>query len=250
MKLSKQGLIAEIDSWVKDRIAHEVRCRSISSHEDITLTEIYRSIAATYQWSPQQEELARITETEVEMSSSRAIAQVAERIYAARQKHGSVAFLSDMYLSSSTIKSLLEQHGMIQAGDMLLVSSEVGKTKHTGTLFTYFMAKSGLSPYEVWHTGDNPYSDVAVPSRLGIQSIQFTEQQPTRYEQAIYANPELSPQSRSQLAGIARTNASVRHGDNRLTPEDNMGNQCQCRRACTGSVCLVGIRRGVTSECK
>lgn len=80
-----------------------------------------------------------------------------------------VIFTSDMYLPRNTIRDLLRRNGF--EAEEIYVSSEIGKTKFSGTLFDHVLEECGCRPQDVLHIGDNAVSDVARPESKGIRTL-------------------------------------------------------------------------------
>ena len=79
-------------------------------------------------------------------------------------------FLSDFYMSSSYLNELLTHHNLIFEG---YSSCDIRLNKRSGNLYKYILEKYNLDPSEQIHIGDNYYSDVEVPRRLGIESFHY-----------------------------------------------------------------------------
>ena len=77
--------------------------------------------------------------------------------------------ISDMYLPSEFIQSLLRENGF-GGWDAFYLSRDYNARKITGDLFKIVLEKEGIRPNELLHTGDNKYSDVKIPKKLGIQT--------------------------------------------------------------------------------
>lgn len=82
---------------------------------------------------------------------------------------------SDMYLSEAAIRRLLEARGFDLSGVRVYVSSESLLNKGTGRLFRHWMDLCGVEPFQAAHVGDNHWSDVTAPDRLGITSFWLHE---------------------------------------------------------------------------
>ncbi len=82
--------------------------------------------------------------------------------------------VSDMYLSASTIKGILEKNGFTGAGS-IYISNEYGINKYEGRLYKkvkedVLKTKPGA---KMVHVGDNPRSDIKMAERNGIESILY-----------------------------------------------------------------------------
>ena len=130
-----------------------------------------------------------------------------------RRKGHRIVFISDMYLSSSFLTSLLIKHGFYKAGDAIYISCECGASKSNGSLYKYVQEKEKV-PFTRWkHYGDNIHSDYNVAQSLGIKSslvkIEYTPYQNDWYNNDVRLNFHYA----SILAGIGRAlrNASSRN---------------------------------------
>lgn len=92
-------------------------------------------------------------------------------IAAAVAKGIAVHAISDMYLSSSEVRHLLEAHGMAEGISSVTTSGDCGMQKRTGRLFRHFMTASGLKPDEIIHVGDDLVADWQMPGATGIRTF-------------------------------------------------------------------------------
>jgi predicted HAD superfamily hydrolase len=82
-------------------------------------------------------------------------------------------FLSDFYMPSSFLKKLLKHHELDNLINDGHSSCDVKLNKRSGNLYKFIFEKYDLNPDQQIHIGDNYYSDVEVPTSLGIQSYHF-----------------------------------------------------------------------------
>lgn len=76
--------------------------------------------------------------------------------------------ISDMYLDSEFIENLLRQSGYDVP---VIVSSEYGKNKKSGELFTEFLKQNNIAADEVIHIGDSLIADVEGAHKAGIKGL-------------------------------------------------------------------------------
>lgn len=96
-----------------------------------------------------------------------------------RQEGWTIKFLSDMYLPSSFLESILIREGFIsplpngggEGGEAVIVSCEWGERKDTGRL--YKKVRDRLQPEKWIHFGDNQFSDVKQAKKKGIKAIKI-----------------------------------------------------------------------------
>lgn len=92
------------------------------------------------------------------------------------KKHGCVLVLvSDMYLSSRSIKGILEHNGICTSMfDSIIVSNEHKCNKQDGALFRVLLEKyPQYSASEILHIGDNKNADYQQPLKLGINAFHY-----------------------------------------------------------------------------
>lgn len=192
----------DIYDLVRLRIKAESEARSLSQKEDITLQDIYdRLDIAYYDLEPQT---VKQTELDLEFQSLRPIREIQIKIESLRHQGHRIIFISDMYLPTEHIQKILIHNQIAQSSDPIYVSGDIGLTKATGNLFKYVLKSENIFPKQLHHTGDNIYSDILIPQKLGIKTTRFTSIQPTRYEEKAF-NETIAPiEIRSQIAGISR----------------------------------------------
>lgn len=80
-----------------------------------------------------------------------------------------VVLISDMYLSSDIVKTMLEKCG-IKGYHRLYISCEWNARKADGSLFRKVLEDLNLFPYQMVHVGDNLRSDYIMPISMGVQA--------------------------------------------------------------------------------
>ncbi|MBC2884668.1 HAD family hydrolase [Ochrobactrum sp. CM-21-5] len=82
-------------------------------------------------------------------------------------------FLSDFYMMSSDIQSLLDHHGINRFVPGGISSCDTGFNKRLGQLYEHVHAIHNVKPEEHVHIGDNFDSDVLMPRKFGIHAAHF-----------------------------------------------------------------------------
>jgi FMN phosphatase YigB (HAD superfamily) len=202
----QQDRIIEVspETWQKMRVEAENAARQKSLTGEVTLEQIYEQLRQTFDWSSAEVEKATQQEIQLERFSLRPIPETQQKIREIHRQQQAIAYLSDMYLPTETIKDFLKDHQIWADGDTLHVSAEVGVGKGSGKLFQHHLTQHQLSASQLHHIGDNLHSDVAVPRKLGIQAQAFRQTHLNRYEQLIADNEQLPLRFRSLLAGSSR----------------------------------------------
>lgn len=170
--------------------------------DDCTFEEIFASFPELDRWGiPVQ--AAMDAELNAERTLMRPVAANIADVKQLQTSGAKVLFLSDMYLPRWFVLELLETQGISIAPETLFLSGELGLSKRTGRLFSFVLEYLGIPPEALHHVGDNSWSDVVVPQRLGITTTQTKAITPTRYEQ-LPRPRRFAGVSRSVLGGIAR----------------------------------------------
>jgi predicted HAD superfamily hydrolase len=204
-QLQKEELIQiSPESWSHHRIEAERTARETVSSNEVTLEEIYEQLTPSLNWSKSEVEKAIQKEIEIELLSLRPVPVTQRKIQSLQQADQRVIFISDMYLSEEVIRNFLKESKVWTSNSTLYVSSEVKVHKVSGKLFHHCLAEERLKPSQLYHVGDNLYSDVKVPRKLGISSESLTQAHLNRYEEKIADTTRLPLKFRSLLAGASR----------------------------------------------
>ena len=165
--LSGEPTSTSIADFVYIRKKAEINAKKLSSNEDVTIDEIYNQADFSAITSLSSSQLKE-AEIECEREVLSPIQNVLDKVNKYRQKGFVIGFVSDMYLPSSVIKSLLIKYKFFKEGDFLFVSGEIGKAKYTGNLFRH-ISKELKIKFNNWeHYGDNLWNDYKIPRKLGI----------------------------------------------------------------------------------
>ncbi|MBF0567863.1 MAG: hypothetical protein HQK95_03250 [Nitrospirae bacterium] len=149
------------------RIFQEKRAEIPPSEE--TIEGIYETLPRD---AGSMDEILNI-EIEVEEDFSYVNPAIMSLIKYFKDRGGSVALLTDMYLKREHIEGILRRGGFpLEWANLLLVSNEAGANKGSGALFDVMMAHfPHIQKDAVVHIGDNPRSDGAGAERAGIRHI-------------------------------------------------------------------------------
>jgi FMN phosphatase YigB (HAD superfamily) len=100
-----------------------------------------------------------------------------------------IAYLSDFYMDSKRIDTLLNHHNLGKKIPLGIVSCDVKKNKRSGNLFKYAQERFSIKADQHVHIGDNSHSDFAVPQTLGIKAILFSPQPKSQPSATDQHNP-------------------------------------------------------------
>ena len=95
----------------------------------------------------------------------------------------------------------------------LVASCEAGATKSRGDLFERTWPEGSFEAGEVWHVGNDLWSDVTMADRAGLLGLPITDAEPTRYERAMaLGRPGGAGPAVAAAARTARLHAAARSG--------------------------------------
>ncbi|KQS77619.1 hypothetical protein ASG25_13515 [Rhizobium sp. Leaf384] len=147
-----------IFDFAAKRLAAELAARTEAQGEEISLQDIYDQFALAL--GVPASSLAPYLEAEIEIEVRACrVRPIGQRMFqAAKAANIPVIVTSDMYLPRHCIDSILDRTGYDP--DQIYLSSEIGMTKKSGSLFDYIAAERSISPVRMVHVGDNINTDV------------------------------------------------------------------------------------------
>ncbi|MBQ3570065.1 MAG: hypothetical protein IJA20_05230 [Methanocorpusculum sp.] len=153
--------------------------------EEITLDDIYESFILHHGVSKDVARLLKKCEIETELENIVGIHSNIDILKSHLSAGDKVVLISDMYLPEDIIRQMLISIDGVFANIPIYVSSSVRLTKASGNLYKYISEKESCA-YDDWtHLGDNSYSDVLVPKKLGILAQRYNITPYLPYEKEI-----------------------------------------------------------------
>lgn len=177
------------------------RARPMREHADIFA--IYANFHQLLHTDFSTEELV-LAEVRLETESIYPIEDTVEKINAIRKSGSKIVFLSDMYIPGRLLEPILRQLGIMQAGDTLYVSCDVGAGKHSGKLFEHVLESEKVNSSQVIHKGDNLHADVRMARIHGLRTEHFTSAWLNHVELGIAGKKSPRPPGKSWLAAFSR----------------------------------------------
>ncbi|MGP9531162.1 HAD family hydrolase [Psychrobacter sp. AOP7-A1-18] len=141
----------------------------LNGREECSLDEIYNEIKIILNLSDNEVSKLKAYELEIELESVIPRKIGVQLLKYALAKEKKVIFISDMYLNSEQIKSLLER-ASIPIPEDIFVSCEIGVKKKTGKLFEHVCNSLGLFPKDILHIGDNVLGDYKSALDVGLNA--------------------------------------------------------------------------------
>ena len=158
--------------YQKFRVEMERRARNGVASREVSLKDIYAQFPDFITDCP--EKLQQL-EIECEKEYSYSNYDLLPWLMEAKKRNIILVLVSDMYLSSTTIKSIIENAGIdFSLFDDILVSNEYLCNKQNGALFSKLFEKySNIKPEQMLHIGDNKNSDFTQPLLLGMKAFHY-----------------------------------------------------------------------------
>ena len=138
---------------------------------DASLEEIYALLEDWMGWEERERVRVMDCELEEERAQLRPVPEILEAVRASRAGGARVVFLSDMYLPSEFLREMLERHGFLKPGDVVMVSCEEGCRKGSGALFRRAQARLGEAVSQ--HVGNSAAADVRGARKAGVAARYF-----------------------------------------------------------------------------
>lgn len=212
------GKIARNNGWITvtpaefavHRIEAERSARKLVPSGEINVTQIYRQLGSDLGLAPHLVSEIQNAELVVEGQSLQPIGEMRSRVARAREEGRQILFLSDMYLPTAFLESVLRKHEFFQEGDLLYVSGEVGRHKGDGGLFQHARAQLKQEITEWLHVGDNRRADVESPRRLGLNAEHFESGLLNRYELLICPGIGFRSRVKRKLMNVSRLDRVIK----------------------------------------
>ncbi|MBL3554150.1 HAD-IA family hydrolase [Rhodovulum sulfidophilum] len=171
------GLTQEDFADLRIRAERDARAWLARRHgREVRLAEIYDRfgtlMGALGRPAPTPCALSELADAEMalELSYLTPVPSVAPIYREALSSGKKVALISDFYAPASFVAQALAKNGF-DGDHRLFVSSDLDKTKNHGELYAHVCQEMGVSPRDVVHFGDNPWSDGARALQAGITHV-------------------------------------------------------------------------------
>lgn len=184
----------------------ETRRRLEGVKDEITLDDIYDTLAAYYDLSTDQVAALKDAEIEIEVAAAQE-RPFGRKLYdIARASGRPIYLISDMYFPANVIGRMLEKVGYRGFQEMF-VSSEYGCRKHSGELYKMVLERIGLKPRDLVHVGDNKRTDIERAEAHGIRAFRWSSaidwmRSNPIYEKIYSPRVGAGEKARSAIAGI------------------------------------------------
>lgn len=155
--------------YLRWRVSAETQARQRAG-KDVDLVSIYEEFSRLSKLPPKSVESLCELEQAVEADLVSARPDGIDLYQRALASGKRVVLASDMYLSKSTIESMLERSGIANWSELYL-SSDIGFRKDSGKLFQHILSTENVSPANALMVGDNERSDLQIPADMGLATL-------------------------------------------------------------------------------
>jgi len=175
--------------------------------------------------SPLAAEIERI-EIQVELAQLRVMTAGKEQLDRLRSDGCRIAFISDMHIGSVHLGPKLQELGLMQEGDLLMVSSDQGFSKsRKGRLFKHFLSVNSISAERVTHYGNSEWSDVKMARKHGLSACLCPPANPNRFE-TLLIQESSACRALEHMASVSRDvrlqcTTDARLVAEEISPDDN-----------------------------
>jgi FMN phosphatase YigB (HAD superfamily) len=169
-----------------------------------TLRHIYGEVQFAMGLSDAERDAIMTEELTLEARLVRPVPGARERLARVRESGTRVVFLSDMYMGTQPIRSLLERYGLCGEGDGCYVSCEIGATKLGGKAFRAMAELESVPLHRIRHYGNSHGADIASARKVGVRAKPFFEGNLNRYEETLESHAFATDGLASVLAGASR----------------------------------------------
>lgn len=197
--------------------AEEWARQYLSNPEEITLNDIYSTIAKTYCLTDEQQHLLSSLECQIEEENIIGIPENVDMVTRHVQSGNRVVLISDMYLPQDILEKILIGINPIFTTIPLYLSSSVGLRKTTGNLYRHVLNEEQCPASNLLHTGDNKWQDILIPKRLGIKTRLYKPTPILKYEAKLLNEREDSYDIQRTI-GLSRCMCILMHGKSPITP--------------------------------
>ena len=204
---------AKREDFLLWRKGAESEARRRNPGKDVTIEEIYSS---DEQKGFNEYTTAQLIEAEKNVEAVNLIANPAikDTICKKREEGYIICFISDMYLPSDFLKTVLEREGCIKSDETVYVSCEWNARKSNGVL--YQRLKEELKPQQWEHFGDHAVSDVKMAKQNGIKATKVNTDFSVAEKSTMLPRSNRHHYENSILAGVSRA-ARIHFGNDAYT---------------------------------
>ena len=169
--LTEKGIVASPEDFIKARNNAEFSCRQAKDFQgDVCITEVYLQLAKDFDVEPNEANGWMDLEFYHDLKMARPKDEMVEIVKQLALGKKEIWFVTDIYYTKQQVETMLRKIG-IAIPYKLLVSSDLGKRKDAGTMWTYVKELIAQSGKSYIHVGDNVRSDAQICGDFGLQNV-------------------------------------------------------------------------------
>lgn len=174
------------EGFCDNRIQAELDANKKKVSEEVSLSDIYQCMNIV------NKKTVLELETKLEIDFAERNQEIYDIYELCVKLNKRIMICSDMYLDRQTIETILAKCGYY-GYEKLFISSEYGKRKLTGALYTVLLDYAKVQKKSILHIGDNKKSDFIMARLAGIESLCYipTNRNKMRFDYArtlLYGN--------------------------------------------------------------
>ncbi len=180
-EIALQGHAADIAALAREGLPtaeaftlHVAETFPIAGEDEIDIAAVMRSSFAHYGVDLEDDDLQLFLRASHDVwASYYSLAASTHALLESLRKRGlRLALVSNTASPDWLLRPVLEQQGLVQRLDAIVLSSEVGKRKPHPAIFERALAELDVRPDEAVFVGDRLDADVAGASRVGMRTVQ------------------------------------------------------------------------------
>lgn len=170
-ELTKENVFGCPEDFVAARNKAELTCRQTKHfQQDVCITEIYTQLARDVNVANKTTEDWMNKEFYFDLEMSLPKDEMVEIVKQLSQEGKEIWFITDIYYTKQQVEIMLRKIG-IAVPYRLFVSSDLGKRKDAGTMWSHIKELVAETSKSYIHVGDNVRSDAQICGDFGLQNI-------------------------------------------------------------------------------
>jgi FMN phosphatase YigB (HAD superfamily) len=187
--LTEKGLFENANQFIEIRNKAEFQVREAKAFKgDVCITEVYEELGKQLKWDSVQATEYMQLEYEFDLAMVKPKDEIVSIVNRLSDSGREIWFITDIYYTQAHVERMLRKIGL-NIPFKLMVSSDLGKRKDAGTMWSFVKEKLEKSQKSHIHIGDNVRSDAQICGDFGLANMHV-----------------LNPNDKWQAAGFQNTN--------------------------------------------
>jgi len=169
--------------FMRIRKETEYQLRMSETHEgDVSYEDIYDNIHLHSDYNPEMIRYLRTMDFDYELEILIPKPETIELLQYAYDNNIEILFVSDMYLTTAQVISILEKQNIPFKKENLFVSSDTGYRKDNTSVWKYLVDSKRVDPSKTLMIGDSEVSDAKLPGDFGIGTFHVLSERNAFFE--------------------------------------------------------------------